>query len=175
MQALEKQFPVAEGYREIVFKQRFKFTNQPPSERKLEIKYERGIPGEWMLALESADKVCVTNTYTYMHKLTSIANSHCVCMCSQFQIKATDVDFWSTDAKQLKLMHKQRMYPPRFQIHVCATQCACIPILFQGAEEDIKMELLLNPANSGIMVKPCLLLIIDIVLECGILKHCIEF
>ena len=51
---------MSEGYSEM-FKKRFKFTNQPPSERKLEIKYERGLSDEWMLALESADKVCVTN------------------------------------------------------------------------------------------------------------------
>jgi len=63
------------------------------------------------------------------------------------------VDFWSIDAKELELMEKERMYPPRFQIHVYATQCVCIPIFFQGTEEDIKIELLLKPDNSGNIVK----------------------
>jgi len=51
---------MSEGYSEI-FKTKFKFTNQPPSERKIEIKFGRGHSDEWMLALESTDKVSVTN------------------------------------------------------------------------------------------------------------------
>ena len=86
-----------------------------------------------------------------MHKLTHIANLTFV--CSQFQISATDVDFWKIDAKELELMHKEGMHPPRFTIHVYATQFASIPIFFQGAEEDIKIELQLKPASSGIMLK----------------------
>lgn len=70
-------------------------------------------------------------------------------MCSQFQIKATDVDFWSIDAKDLELKQKEGTYPPRFQIHAYARQCVCIPIYFQGTAEDIKTDLLLKPKNSG--------------------------
>lgn len=74
----------------------------------------------------------------------------CMHMCSHFQTKATDVDFWSIDAIELELMHKERIYPPRFQIHAYATRCMCTPIFFQGTAEDITVELLLKPANSGI-------------------------
>ena len=77
----------------------------------------------------------------------------CMHMCSHFQTKATDVDFWSIDAIELELMHKERIYPPRFQIHAYATRCMCTPIFFQGTAEDITVELLLKPANSGIMEK----------------------
>lgn len=73
--------------------------------------------------------------------------------CSHFQIMATDADFWNSDAKELKLMHEERIYPPRFQIHAYATQCVCTPIVFQGTAENIKIELLLKPAISGIMIK----------------------
>ena len=62
------------------------------------------------------------------------------------------MDFWSTDPKVLELKHKERIYPPRFQIQAYATRCVCTHISFQGAAEDIKTDLLLNPANSGIMV-----------------------
>ena len=51
---------MSEGFSEM-FKKRFKFTNQPTSERKIEIKFERGLSEDWMLALESTDKVCVTS------------------------------------------------------------------------------------------------------------------
>jgi len=64
MQALRRQFPTSEGYSEM-FKTKFKFTNQPPSERKIEIKFARGHSDEWMLALESMDKVSVTSQYKY--------------------------------------------------------------------------------------------------------------
>ena len=51
---------MAEDYHEI-FTTVFKFTDQPPSERKIEIKLEeRKDSREWVLALQSADKVCVT-------------------------------------------------------------------------------------------------------------------
>ena len=50
---------MSEGYHEM-FKTEFKFTNQPPSERKIAITYERRISGEWILALQSADKVRFT-------------------------------------------------------------------------------------------------------------------
>lgn len=50
---------MSEGYREI-FRREFKFTNQFPNERKIEIKFERRDSGEWILALESGDKVCIT-------------------------------------------------------------------------------------------------------------------
>lgn len=49
---------MSQGYREIL-STRFKFTNQLLSERKLQIKYERRLSDEWMLALMSTDKVCV--------------------------------------------------------------------------------------------------------------------
>ena len=75
----------------------------------------------------------------------------CMHMCSHFQTKATDVDFWSIDAEELALMHEERLYPPRFQIRAYAKRCVCTPIFFQGTEEDIKVELLLKPTNSGIM------------------------
>ena len=58
MQALRRQFPVAEDYEEICTTE-FIFTNQPPSERKIEIKFpERVLSSEWILALQSADQVC---------------------------------------------------------------------------------------------------------------------
>ena len=88
--------------------------------------------------------VCTIPTYSSLLIM-------CMHVCSHFQTKATDVDFWSIDAKELALMHKERIYPPRFQIRAYATRCVCTPILFQGTAEDIKVELLLKPANSGIM------------------------
>ena len=57
------------------------------------------------------------------------------------------------DAEVLELKQAERTYPPRFQIQAYATRCVCTPILFQGTAEDIKVDLLLKPANSGIMVK----------------------
>ena len=48
---------MSEGYCEV-FKTNFKFTNQ---ERKIKIKYEKKGLDEWMLGLQSTDKVCVTN------------------------------------------------------------------------------------------------------------------
>jgi len=57
MQTLRRQFPVSEGYCEV-FKTNFKFTNQ---EREIQIKYEKKGLDEWMLGLQSTDKVCVTN------------------------------------------------------------------------------------------------------------------
>ena len=48
---------MSEGYREF-WRREFKFTNQPPSERRIEINFERRDSGEWILALQSADKVC---------------------------------------------------------------------------------------------------------------------
>ena len=74
MQALRRQFPVAEDYQEI-FKTEFKFTNQPLRERKIEISFEKRDSGEWVLALQSDDKVCGANAY----KL-AIAYSICVCV-----------------------------------------------------------------------------------------------
>ena len=68
---------MAEDYHEI-FKTEFKFTNQPLSERTIEINFERRDSGEsWMLALQSADKVCVT---TAVHILETIAYLICVCV-----------------------------------------------------------------------------------------------
>ena len=60
MQALRRQFPVTEGYREIS-RTEFRFTSQPPNEKEIQIKFERRDSGEWILALQSADKVCVTH------------------------------------------------------------------------------------------------------------------
>ena len=48
---------MSEGYCEV-FKTNFKFANQ---ERKIEIKCEKKGLDEWMLGLQSTDKVCVTN------------------------------------------------------------------------------------------------------------------
>ena len=49
-------------------------------------------------------------------------------------------------------MHKERMYPPRFQIHVYAAQCVRIHVCFEGTAENIETMLLFKPTNSGMMV-----------------------
>ena len=62
MQALRRQFPVSEGYDEIL-KLWFRFASHPPSEaNKIVIKFEKELSDdhEWMLALQSAKQVCVT-------------------------------------------------------------------------------------------------------------------
>ena len=71
------------------------------------------------------------------------------------------MDFWSIDAKELELMHKERLYPPRFQVHVCAKQWVRIPICFQGTAagaEDMEPVLVFTPANSGIIKCPVFIL-----------------
>lgn len=63
------------------------------------------------------------------------------------------MDFWDIDKKELVLMHKEKMYPPRLLFHVYAARCVCIRICFQGTTENIEMELLLKPTNPGTIVK----------------------
>ena len=71
-----------------------------------------------------------------------------------YQIYASQVYFWDNEQNELELMHKKKMYPPRFTFKLevrgeNATHDAVALVEFQGACMDLSTEIHLSLPTRG--------------------------
>ena len=68
------------------------------------------------------------------------------------QICASQVYFWDNEQVELKLMHREKMYPPRFTLEVHgenATGAAVALVEFEGACTALSTEIHLSLPTTG--------------------------
>lgn len=83
-----------------------------------------------------------------IQRQSSLHNSCCFCI----QIHSHEVSFSDQSLSDLKLSHSEKLYPPRFTLQVSGLKASGDAILrvdFEGAQEDLSMEIVLTLPTEG--------------------------